>query len=106
MRAIGPAFLLSGLFAVAAAWWWGRGNTPTADPDPSPTPPTPRLVSFSAHPAANKAPTGDGWIAALEVHVITGTTDHRYGTLVHPTMTGAIEEARTMATRLLEEMAA
>lgn len=99
--AVGPLFLLSGVGVVIAAWWFGRGNTrPPADP---PTPPG--LVSFAAHPAATMADSRDGWIAQVQVDVHTMTTETLTGTLVHPTMTGALDEARDMAAARRQELA-
>ena len=105
MRAIGPLFLLSGVAVVVAAWWYGRGNTMTP-PAPSPGGPPGPLESFSAHPAANLAPSRDGWVAAVEVHISTFRTEVLRGELVHPTMSAALDEARTMAALRREELAA
>lgn len=103
MRFIGPLFLLSGVGVVIAAWWFGRGNTrPDADPPTSPTPPG--LVSFAALPAATMAESRDGWIAQVQVDVHTMTTETLTGTLVHPTMTGALDEARDMAAARRQEL--
>lgn len=107
MRAVGPLFLLSGVGVVIAAWWFGRGNT---RPDGPPSPPSPPgLVSFAAHPAATMDKSRSGWVARVQVDVHTMTTETLTGTLVHPTMTGALDEARDMAAarrRELEGLAA
>lgn len=103
-HAIGPLFLLSGVAVVVAAWWYGRGNT--TPPAPAPGGPPGQLESFSAHPAANLAPSRDGWVAAVEVHISTHRTEVLRGELVHPTMTGALDEARAMAATRRRELAA
>lgn len=93
---IGPLFLAAGVLFVVACWWYGRTAPPThTPPGPPPVDSQPRPMSVSVYPLALRNRPGDGWRAALEVHTVTH--EARYGRTVHPFMTDALNEARTLA---------